>query len=365
MAPHNIPWAKPAFWGNEKQYIEEALYSTWISGGPFVERLEANFRLCTGREYAVAVSNGTASIHLAYLALGIRPGDEVIVPGFGFMAAANVALQIGARPVFAEVDSRTWCLNAEAVEKRLTPRTKLIVPIHTYGNVCEMDEITILGKERNIAILEDAAEAMFSLYKGKPAGSLGVLGAFSFQATKTITTGEGGMVVTDVRELNEKMLLYRSHGMGQRRYWHEVPGHNFRLTNLQAALGCAQFEHRDEIMQQRSRVHENYRKLLGDLPGITLQAFSPEVKPVLWAMAVRIDPQAYPQGRDALISQLQQCGIETRPGFYAASQMKIYESDRLPVCEGISQNVISLPTFPSLEEGEINFVCDQLKALKR
>jgi perosamine synthetase len=362
--PNKIPWAKPTFWGNEQRYVDEALGSTWISAGPFVDRLEEDFRQQTGSSYALAVSNGTTSIHLAYLALGIGPGDEVIVPGFGFMAAANVALHVGAKPVFVEVDPETWCLKADAVESQITTKTKLIVPIHTYGNVCEMDNILALGKANHIDILEDAAEALFSRYMGRLAGTLGTLGSYSFQATKTITTGEGGMVVTNDRELYIKMRLYRSHGMDQKRYWHEVPGHNFRLTNLQAALGCAQFEHLGEIISERRRVHETYRKLLREVSGLTLQNFTSQVEPVLWAMAVRIDPKAYPQGRDQLISQLLDDNIETRPGFYAASQMSIYDRKPLPVCEAISCQVISLPTFPTLAEWEINFICERLKALR-
>ncbi len=362
--PNKIPWAKPTLWGNEKSYIDEALSSTWISAGPFVDRLEADFRQQTGSSFALAVSNGTTSIHLAYLALGIGPGDEVIVPGFGFMAAANVALHVGAKPVFVEVDPDTWCLKADAVESKITTKTKLIVPIHTYGNVCEMDKILALGKAHQIDILEDAAEALFSRYKGRLAGTLGTLGSYSFQATKTITTGEGGMVVTNDHELNIKMRLYRSHGMDQKRYWHEVPGHNFRLTNLQAALGCAQFEHLDEIITERRRVHDTYRNLLRKVSGLTLQDFTTHVEPVLWAMAVRIDPKAYPQGRDQLIAQLLDENIETRPGFYAASQMNIYDCKPLPVCEAISCQVISLPTFPTLAEWEIHFISERLKALR-
>jgi len=167
----NIPWAKPSLEGNEHEYVSQALLSTWISGGPFVERFESDFSNCIGSKYSLTASNGTTALHLAYLASKLEPGDEVIVPGFAFMAAANIALHMHATPIFAEVDANTWCLTAEHVEKKLTPRTKLIVPIHTYGNVCDMDEIMELGKDRNINIIEDAAEAFASLYKGFFAGT--------------------------------------------------------------------------------------------------------------------------------------------------------------------------------------------------
>ncbi len=361
-----IPWAKPDFWGKEEQYVLEALSSTWISGGPFIERLESSMAEYCGTAFAAAASNGTTAIHMAYLALGVGPGDEVIVPGFAFLAAANIAIHTGAQPVFAEVDPDTWCLTAAAVEERLTSRTKLIVPVHTYGNICDMDGILGVAGAHGVAVLEDAAEAFASRYKGRLAGTMGLMGSFSFQATKMITTGEGGMVITNDRGLFDLMALYRSHGMLRQRYWHEVAGHNFRLTNLQAALGCAQFEFLDQIIQERSRVYDTYRAHLGDTPGLAMQYFSPDVEPVVWAMAVKLDPKAFPQGRDEVISQLQTEGaIETRPGFYAASLMDLYNCSALPICEEVSRQVISLPTYPSLSNEQIEFVCERLLSLRR
>jgi len=361
----DIPWAKPTLAGREQQYVAEALASTWISGGPFVDRLEQEFGRYCGGKSALAVSNGTTALHVAYLALGIGPGDEVVVPGFAFMAAANVALHVGARPVFAEVDAETWCLGAAEIEKCLSPRTRLIVPVHTYGNVCAMDEILALAGDRRVTVLEDTAEALASRYKGRLAGTMAAIGTFSFHATKTITTGEGGMVVADDRELHDRMCLYRSHGTLRRRYWHEVVGHNFRLTNLQAALGCAQFERLEPMVAERRRVHQAYRKNLSNAAGLTMQRFRADVDPVLWAMAVKLDDAAYPQGRDRVREQLQEDGIETRPGFYAASLMDIYECQPLPISEDLSRRVLSLPTFATLTSDEIDFICARLGALRR
>jgi perosamine synthetase len=191
------------------------------------------------------------------------------------------------------------------------------------------------------------------------------LGTFSFQATKTITTGEGGMVVTADDRLSELMCLYRSHGMIHKRYWHEVAGHNFRLTNLQAALGCAQFESLEKIVNERKRVHERYKVLLSDVPGISMQFFAPEVDPVLWAIAVKLSSDAFPQGRDRVMEQMKLKNIETRPGFYPPSQMKLYECAPLPICEEISLHTISLPTYPSLSDTQIEFICTCLKGLRR
>lgn len=358
-----IPWAKPNLWGNEQDYVAQALASTWISGGAFVDRLERDFAKYCGVRYALTASNGTTALHMAFLALGVGPGDEVIVPGFMFMAVANVALHVGAKPVFAEVDPATWCVTAAEIEKRLSPQTKAIVPVHTYGNVCAMDEILDLANARGILVVEDAAEAFASRYKNRLAGTMGTIGCFSFQATKTITTGEGGMVITRDKELYNKMRLYRSHGMLQKRYWHEVIGHNFRLTNLQAALGCAQLEKLDQIIRERRRVHEQYKAYLSQAASLTTQYFTPEVEPVLWAVAVKLDRKAYPQGRDRVMEQLKNENIETRPGFYAASLMDIYSCPPLPICEDISRQVMSLPTYPTLRDDQIDFICAKLRSL--
>ena len=221
MSNKFIPWASTHYWGNEQNYVVDALKSTWISGGSYVEKLETEFAKFCDSPYAVTSSNGTTAIQLAYLAIDIKPGDEIIVPGFGFMAAANVALNMGAKPVFCEVDYDTWCMTDKSIESCVTSKTKAIVPIHTYGNVCDMDKLLEIAHQYNIPVIEDAAEAIGSEYKGKVAGTLGKLGTYSFHATKTITTGEGGAIVTDNLELSNKMKLYRSHGMSTRRYWHD------------------------------------------------------------------------------------------------------------------------------------------------
>lgn len=362
-----IPWAKPDFWGNEKKYVAEALTSTWISGGPFLDRFERDFAQYCGMQYALTSSNGTAALHVAYLALGLKAGDEVILPGFSFMAAANMALYVGAKPIFADVDPQTWCLSASEIEKNLTPRTKLIVPVHTYGNICAMDSIMQLADSRGIAVVEDVAEAFACRYKNRLAGTFGAIGTFSFQATKIITTGEGGMVITSDKNLYDRMSLYRSHGMQRKRYyWHDLAGHNFRLTNLQAAVGVAQMEKLEQIIKERKRVHNQYKKLLANLPGLTLQYFPPEVDPVLWAIAVKLDPIAFPQGRDAVIAEMMQVSIETRPGFVAPRFMDhIYDCPELPISEELGENVLSLPTYPTLQNEQICFICDQLKKLSR
>lgn len=362
----DIPWARPVFWGDEQRQVVEALESSWISGGPFVDQLEHKFSTLSDGARALAVSNGTTAIHLAYLALGIRAGDEIVVPGFGFLAAANVALHMAARPVFCEVDPQTWCMRAEDIAPVLTSRTKAIVVVHTYGNVCHMEPILTLANERGIPVIEDAAEAFPSRYRGQLAGSLGTIGTYSFQATKTITTGEGGMVVTRDDALCERMALYRSHGLRRRKhYWHEVPGLNFRLTNMQAALGCAQMEKLDRIVVERHRVYATYRDHLAGMSGVTLQTFRPDVEAVVWAIAVQLDPAAFPQGRDAVLAQMLEAGIELRPGFYSPSQLEYFDALPLATCDALAASIVSLPSYPTLTGPEIGRICAQLARLSR
>ena len=361
-----IPWARPVFWGGEQDLLAKALDSTWISGGPFVDQLEQKFSTLCGGARAFAVSSGTTAIHLAYLALNIQADDEIVVPGFGFLAAANVALHMSARPVFCEVDPLTWCMRAEDIAPVLTERTRAIVVVHTYGNVCDMGPILELANDRGIPIIEDAAEAFPSRYRGHLAGTLGTIGTYSFQATKTITTGEGGMVVTRDDALCDRMALYRSHGLQRKKhYWHEVPGLNFRLTNLQAALGCAQLEKLDKIVAERRRVYAAYLGRLTGMPGVILQRFRSDDEPVVWAVAVGLDPLVFPQGRDAVMAQMLDAGIELRPGFYSPSQINYFGCPPLVICDNLASSIVSLPSYPSLTESEIERVCDQLDKLRR
>lgn len=361
-----IPWAKPDYWGKERQYVSEAMESTWISGGPFVEKLEQYFSELSGGGYALAVSNGTTAIQLAYLALDIQHGDEIIVPGFGFLAAANVALNFGATPIFCEVDPHTWCMSASDVERRITPRTKAIVVVHNYGNVCDMDSILQLAKGCDIPVIEDSAEAFPSLYRNRLAGTIGDIGTFSFQATKTITTGEGGMVVTRAQAMYERMALYRSHGLRRKKhYWHEVPGLNFRLTNIQAALGCAQLEELNKIVAERQRVYTRYLSRLTAIRGLSLQAFQPEVSPTVWAIAVKLDLGVFHRGRDWILDQMLNYGIELRPGFYSPAQLEYFDCPPMPICDDLASSIISLPSYPSLTDLEIDFICDRLDQLGR
>jgi len=353
-----IPWYQPHFWGKEKEYVVDALESTWISGGKYVDRLESTMASLLGCNHVITTSNGTSSLMLAYLALGLGPGDEIIVPGYTFAAPANMALAIGATPVYADVDPETWLLCPKSVEEKISKKTKAIVPVHIYGNVCDMGALTAIAQHHQLFVIEDVAEAAFSQYAGQQAGTFGDFGSFSFQATKTITTGEGGAICTSSDSLEKAARLLRNHGMRPgKHYWHEVVGHNFRLTNLQAALGCAQLESVDEIILNKKRVYKHYLLNLESMPGLRLQKITPTCEPVMWAVAIKLNVAEWGMTRDQVIDAMTAKGIETRPGFYALSDMPIYQTDILQNSSEIANTVISLPSYTMISNDEIDRIC--------
>ena len=360
-----IAYAQPRFWGTEEARVVEALRSGWISTGPFVSRFEEMVCSAFQSKHALAVSNGTTALHLAYLALGLRAGDEVIIPAFSYLAAANVAIQLGLVPVFADVDDSTFCLTAETVSRVVTDRTRVIVAIHTYGSMCDVDAITDVVRSRGIVVIEDSAEAMGSKLRGRFAGTIAPIGTLSFHAAKTITTGEGGMVLSTDDALAESMRSWRTHGSTHTRYWHDVPGHNFRMGNLQGAFGCAQMEHWETVVTERRALVEKYSTELAGRVGIAVQQPGDDVEPLVWAIAVELDPMAFPQGRDAVLKEMADRGVECRNGFYSPSQMPLYAPYRCdtPVSDRLARNVISLPTYVGLTGSEIERVVETLVGL--
>lgn len=360
----SIPWARPKLFGNEEAMVVDALRSAWISGGPYVQRLERVVAERMAVAEAIAVSNGTVALELALRGLGVGVGDEVIIPAFTFVAAANMVLSVGATPVFADVDAHSWLLNPEEIDRLVTARTKAVLPVHLYGNVADMNAISRRANMHGIEVVEDAAEAAFSRFDGRCAGTIGKVGTFSLHATKTITTGEGGLVVTDDCELAASMRIIRDHGMRQnQRYWHDVVGCNYRLTNLQAAIGCAQLEHLDEIIIERKRIHARYRMALEWRGDISLQHFSENVDPVLWVITARIpvkgDAARTRKRRDAIMTALLDDGIETRPGFYALNLLPPYDCPDLPNARNASASIVSLPTFFGMTDEQIDYISER------
>jgi len=363
-----IPWAKPSYYGYEKKYLNQALKSTWLSDGKFVKDLEKKICKFVNSKFAISVTSCTSALHLAYLALELKRGDEVIIPGYGYLAASNIALQMGLKPIFADVDLETFCITSQDIEKKITPKTKLIVVFNTYGNVCDLDPIMKIAKIKKIPVLEDAAESFGSLYKKKQSGTIADVGTYSFQATKIITTGEGGMVVTNKdKNFVAKLKAYRSHGVKDKRYYHYFPGHNFRLTNIQAAIGCAQLKKISQIIFERSNIYNFYSNLFKNIDGLKLQIFSPKVKPVMWTFALVLDPKAF-ASRDKIIKILKTKGIETRNGFYSPNFLTLYKrynTNNLKNSAKLSKNIICLPFFTSLKEREMEYIAKTLLNLKR
>ena len=367
--PIKYPWGKPMFLGKEEEYVRKALKSTWISGGPYVERFEKEFGKAIKAPHVITTSNGTTALYLAVLGLRIGPGDEVILPGFTFAAIANMVIAAGATPVFCDIDPYTWCIDPASAEKAVTKKTKAICAVHLYGNVCDMDALAVICRRYKLFLIEDAAEAALSRYQGRCAGTLSDVGCFSFQATKTIAMGEGGCVVVRNKNLYNRMKTICNHGMDRKRYyWHTAIGHNFRLPNLQAAIGCAQLEKVGEIITRRKRLDRVYKKQLEKIPGVIVQQFKNNVDAVLWVVALKIDPKVWGSSRDQLMIQLRKAGIETRPGFYPLQVMPLYKKfvrRQSPVASDVGANVLSLPSFPQLTEKQIVWICDQLRRLRK
>lgn len=364
-----IPWSKPLLIKEDKDAVKEALESNWISGGHYVDTFENELASTLRTRNAITVSNGTTALYLALLAAGVKSGDEVIVPDFTFVAPANMALACGLKLVCADVCPNTFLIDHKKLESLITKRTKVIIVVHLYGNVADMDEILKISRKYNLYVIEDTAEAMFSKYKGQYAGTLGDIGTFSFQATKTITTGEGGCVVTNNSDLAERMRTLRDHGMSKsKRYWHTMVGHNFRLSNLLAALGYSQLRRFKETINKREKIHRTYNEILSRTDLVIPQAYKNYVEPVLWAYALKITKlidlpfEKSVSKRDKIIEELKEQNIETRPGFYELSCMPTYNLKCHPESKKISSQIISLPTYVGLKDKEIQKVCETLLA---
>ena len=326
MKKQVIPWAKPYFFGLERSYMIKALKSSWISGGPYVLELEKLFKKKFNSKHAFAVSNGTSAIHLALLAADLKAGDEIVVPGYGYMAAANIANLMNLKVIFSDVNKYTFCLDLENLEKVISKKTKAVVTINTYGNVHDLDKIKNYLSNRKILFVEDAAESLGSEYKNKLSGTYGDIGTFSFHATKNITTGEGGMVITNNSKIAKKLALYRSHGIKKTRYKHYVYGHNFRLTNLQAAIGVAQFKNLDKIISKRKKIYKWYLDKINK-DKLHFQKILKKTKIVPWTFALRV-PSSIKLSRDKIMQKFLKKNIETRNGFYSADRLKIFDTPK-------------------------------------
>ncbi len=357
---YKIPIYQPTLDGNEKKYVNECLDTSWISSrGEFIPRFENDFRKFIGVEHATAVSNGTVALHLAIVTLGIGPGDEVIVPSFTYIASVSTIAITGATPVFVDSLEDTWQMDPQDVKRKITIHTKAIMAVHLYGHPCEMDELVKIAKENNLFLIEDCAEAFGSTYKKKHVGTFGDLATFSFYGNKTITTGEGGMVVTNDETLYDRAYHLKMHGLAKyRQYWHDVLGFNYRMTNICAAIGLAQIEKANEKILKKRQIAKWYNDALKDLP-VKHHGEYGEVFHSYWMYSILVES---PKIREELREYLNDRGIETRPTFFPVHTMPMFSHkfQKLPVAEYLGWHGINMPSWPGLSQDNIEFIAEEI-----
>jgi perosamine synthetase len=353
--PIVVPVYQPYLHGREKEYVAECLESLWISKGEFNSLFEQKFAEYLGCADATTVCNGTAALHVALLALGIGPGDEVIVPTLTYIASVNMIAHVGATPVFVDSLPSTWQLDPDDVRRKLTNRTRAVMAVHLYGLPCDMTQLTRICRENGLLLIEDCAEAFGSSYAEQPVGTFGDIATFSFFGNKTITTGEGGMVVAKEPELVDRVRHLKGQGVSQvKEYWHDVLGFNYRMSNISAAIGLAQLEKVDTILEKKRCVAEWYRQKLRDQP-LALQTEVEGTRHSFWMCSALAADEFT---RDGLRAHLRRRGIETRPTFHPAHTMPVFQTtERFPVAEAIGQRGLSLPSYPDLSEDLVNHVC--------
>ncbi len=362
-AKSRIPVAAPSLIGREAEYVQECLETTWISSsGRFIDAFEQAFAKLCGVKHAVACNNGTTALHLALVALGIGPGDEVIVPTLTYIASANTVTYCGATPVFIDSDETTFNLDPAELEALITPRTRAIMPVHLYGHPADMDPILEIARRHGLAVVEDAAEAVGARYKGRSTGALGDCGVFSFFGNKIITTGEGGMVTTDDDALAARLRLYKGQGMDPaRRYWFPVVGYNYRMTNIAAAIGLAQLERIDDHLAARQRVAEGYEQRLRNARGLCLPKTEAWADHVYWMYTVLLEGTT--RSRDEVMARLDAEGIETRPVFYPLHTLPPYQAlaaRPYPRAVSIGRRGLNLPTYAALGDDDLDRIVEAL-----
>ena len=366
-----IPVAAPDLTGREEAYVVEAIRSTWISStGAFVDRFEAEFAAACETRASIACCNGTVALHLALLALDVRPGDEVLVPSLTYIATANAVRYVGAEPVFVDVDPETWCIDPARLEDAITQRTKGIIPVHLYGHPADMDAINHVAAVHGLWVVEDAAEAHLATYKGRPVGGLATMATFSFYGNKTFTCGEGGAITLSDPQLELRTRTLRGQGMDpQRRYYFPVTGYNFRLTNVACAMLCAQLERADALVGRRRAIYDRYNAHLAGVPGLGFQPVADWAEPTPWLYCVTVDPGGFGHDREALAAHLAAANIETRPFFIPLHTLPPFREtsrqrgEHLPWTDQLSATGLNLPTFTTLTDAQVDRVCAAIRDL--
>lgn len=364
-----VPVNEPVLDGNEKKYLAECIDTGWISSeGPFVREFESRFAARVGRAHGIAVCNGSAALDAAVAALGVGAGDEVIMPTFTIISCASAISRLGAVPVLVDCDPATWNMSPEAVEPRITPRTRAIMVVHLYGLPVDMDPLLEIARRHNLRIVEDAAEMIGQTYRGKPCGSFGDLSTFSFYPNKHVTTGEGGMIVTDDEALAQRCRSLRNLCLvAPRRFMHDTLGWNFRMTNMQAAVGLAQLERLDEFVQRKRHMFARYTELLGDIPGLQLPvARTDYAENINWVYGIVLD-DAITFDADEAMRRLGALGVGTRPFFWPMHEQPVYRQmgwfhgERYPHAERIARRGFYIPSGLALTGEQMERVAGAMK----
>jgi len=362
-----ILYAKPSITDLEVEYATDAARNGWGDKCyGYIIRFEDLFKTHLGVQYAIATSSCTGALHMGLAALGIGPGDEVILADTNWIASAAPINYLGAKPVLVDILPDTWCINPQLAENAITPRTKAIIAVHLYGNLCEMDQLMAIGEKHNIPIIEDAAEAIGSVYHGKRAGSMGIFGVFSFHGTKTITTGEGGMFVTNDSSLYEKILTLSNHGRatGQtKQFWPDMVGFKYKMSNIQAAIGCAQIERIEELVARKRNIFKNYKELLCKLSGVSMNPEKDGTINGYWMPTVVFASETGVT-REKLQAAFNADNIDARVLFWPLSSLNLFERiENNRLANEIPDRAINLPSYHDLQTDEIQRVCNVIVSL--
>ncbi len=361
----NILYSKPSIGKLEKKYVCDAIENGWGNNCyDYIYKFQDSYKSYLGVKYAIATSSCTGAIHIALKSIGIEKDDEVIVPDATWIASVAPITYLCAKPIFVDVLKSTWCINPEKIEAAITSKTKAIIVVHLYGSMCEMDEIMAIAKKYNLYVIEDSAEAIGSEYKGKKAGSIGDFGVFSFHGTKTITTGEGGMLVTNNNELFEKASILHDHGRDpkiKKTFWAEKVGFKYKISNLQAALGYAQMQRINELVNRKIEIFNMYKKELKDIYGIILNYEQNYIKNSYWMPTIILDEELN-VNRDDFIAYLNKEGIDARPFFYPISSFSNFkEKQENIISYTLSKNGINLPSNYDMEYSDIKYIYTKIE----
>ena len=363
-----IPLAQPIFGRIEKKLVNDSLNSGWISSiGPLVEQFGREFSAVVKSRYALPVCNGTAALHLTLIALGIGPGDEVIVPALTFVASANAITYVRAKPIFVDIEPNTFNLNIDLLESKITSKTKAIMSVDLYGHPIDFLRVKALAKKLKLRFISDSAESLGSLYRGKPFGGIADVTTFSFFGNKIVTTGEGGMLVTNSQKIYATAKFYRDQAKDTaiHNYYHPAIGYNYAMTNLQAAVGIGQLRRLSKFVAQKQTIAARYQKLLSGIPGLSFQTQADYAQTNWWMFSLLVNESKFGCSRDQLMHFLAKKGIETRPFFYPLPQLPPYKKAnrryQFPVTDAVAKQGLNLPTFAALSQKDQLYIIKQIK----